>query len=239
MPPSSAAKFNTTRWSVVIAVRNNVPATLRHTALDELARLYWPPLYAYLRRRGYAPHLAEDLTQEFFARLLESDSLKSVDAAKGKFRSFLLASLNHFLANHHDRQHALKRGGNVHFLSLSAADAESRCPFDPADTHTPEQLFNHRWAVTLLDAVIARLKSEYAAKDQLPLFEALQGTLTGELQEGYADIAARFHTTEGALQVTAHRLRKRYRQLLREEIAHTVSDAALIDEELRDLFNAL
>lgn len=198
---------------------------------------YWPPLYAYLRREGHAPERAEDLTQEFFARLLEKHGLKSVDADKGKFRSFLLASLKHFLANEWDKQRALKRGGGVRTLSLSAEEAESRCGLEPADGRSPEQIFNRQWALTVLQAVIARLREEFA--DKRPLFDALQGTLTGELEEGYSAIAARLSMTEGALQVAAHRLRKRYRELLREEIAQTVADPAMIDEEMRDLLAAL
>jgi RNA polymerase sigma factor (sigma-70 family) len=235
--PSTSAPFNATRWSIVIAARGSVDGARRRRALEELALAYWPPLYAYLRRAGHAPDRAEDLTQEFFARLLATHALKSVDSAKGKFRSFLLAALKHFLANEWDKQNALKRGGGVRTFSLSAGAAESRCSLDPADPRTPEQLFNHRWALTVLAAVIVRLKAEYA--DKLPLFEALQATLTGEVQEGYAAIAARLKTTEGAVQVAAHRLRKRYRELLREEIAQTVSDPALIDEEMGDLLRAL
>jgi len=239
MPPSISGRFNATRWSIVIAARGGADGSRRRCALEELALAYWPPLYAYLRREGYAPDRAEDLTQEFFARLLEKHALSGVDPTRGKFRSFLLASLKHFLANEWDKQNALKRGGGVRTLSLSAADAESRCSLDPADPRTPEQLFNHRWALTVLNAVIDRLRKQYADKDQLPLFDALQATLTGELQEGYAATAARLGTTEGALQAAAHRLRKRYRELLREEIAQTVSDPSLIDEEMRDLLNAL
>ncbi len=237
MPPASSAQFHATRWSIVSAARGSADGVARRRALEELALAYWPPLYAYLRRQGHAPDRAEDLTQEFFARLLETRALKAVDSAKGKFRSFLLAALQHFLANEWDKQNALKRGGGVRTFSLSAGAAESRCGLDPADSRTPEQLFNHRWALTVLDGVMARLKTEYAGR--LPLFEALQATLTGEVQEGYAAIAARLATTEGAVQVAAHRLRKRYRELLRAEIAQTVSDPALIDEEMRDLLNAL
>ena len=233
MRPSTSAQFGATRWSIVTAARGSTDDSRRRRALGELALAYWPPLYAYLRRAGHTPERAEDLTQDFFARLLEKHALKSVDADKGKFRSFLLASLKHFLANEWDKQRSLKRGGGVHIFSLSTDDAESRCALEPADPHSPEQVFNRRWALTLLQVVIARLKAEY--KDKLPLFEALQGTLMGELQEGYAANAARLSMTEGALQVAAHRLRKRYRELLRDEIAQTVSDPTLIDEEMRDL----
>ena len=237
MTASTSARFDATRWSMVLAARGSADGTRRRRALEELAVAYWPPLYAYLRREGHAPQRAEDLTQEFFARLLETRGLKTVDSGKGRFRSFLLASLKHFLANEWDRHKTLKRGGGVRTFSLSAGDAESRCGLDPADPRTPEQLFNHRWALTVLYAVIGRLKAEFAAK--LPLFEALQGTLTGEIREGYWAIALRLGTTEGAVQVAAHRLRKRYRELLRAEIAQTVSDPALIDEEMGDLLKAL
>ena len=208
-------------------------------AMAELARTYWPPLYAYLRRRGHPPENAKDLTQSFFAKLIEKQDLRSVDAAKGKFRSFVLASLNHFVSNERDKERSQKRGGGAQTISLSAIEAESHYSLEAVDTLTPEQAFNRRWALTVLNQVIAHLRAEYQNRGQLPTFEALQGTLTGEITSGYATIAGQLGTTQGALQVAAHRLRKRYRELLRQEIAQTVSSPSLIEEEMRDLLNSL
>ncbi len=207
--------------------------------MAELARVYWPPLYAYLRRNGHSPEQAEDLTQAFFARLIERNDLRSVDSAKGKFRSFALAALKHFVSNERDKERTQKRGGHVRTFSLSASEAESGYHLEPIDSATPEQVFNRKWTVTILNRVVARLQDEYRGRDQKSLFDALQGTLTGEITSGYATLAGALGTTEGALQVAAHRMRKRYRQLLRQEVAQTVSDPSLVDEELRDLLNSL
>lgn len=207
--------------------------------MAELAKAYWPPLYAFLRRNGHSPEQAEDLTQSFFVRLIERNDLRSVDSAKGKFRSFVLAALKHFVANERDKHEAQKRGGGIRTFSLSAGEAESGYNLDPIDNATPEQIFNRQWAVTILNRVVDRLQNEYRRRGQLPLFESLHGTLTGEVTAGYATLAGPLNTTEGALQVAAHRLRKRYREMLREEVAQTVSNPALIDEELRELLNCL
>jgi RNA polymerase sigma-70 factor (ECF subfamily) len=207
--------------------------------MEELARTYWPPLYAYLRRNGHPPEQAEDLTQAFFARLIEGNVLGSVDAAKGKFRSFVLAALKHFVSNERDRERAQKRGGGVRTVSLNTGEAESGYNLDPIDPSTPEQVFNRRWALTVLNTVVNRLQAEYVQRGQLPLFEALHGALTGEVVAGYATLADRLGKTEGAMQAAAHRMRKRYRELLRQEVAQTVSDPLLIDEEMRELLNCL
>jgi DNA-directed RNA polymerase specialized sigma24 family protein len=201
--------------------------------------MYWPPLYAYLRRNGHPPEQAEDLTQGFFARLIERNDLQSVDAAKGKFRSFVLAALKHFVSNERDKMRAQKRGGTVRTISLDSDEAESGYRLEPADTLTPDQIFNRKWALTLLDHVIDRLQAEYRQRNQLELFEALHGTLTGDVTAGYAALANQLGTTEGALQVAAHRMRKRYRELLREEVGQTVADPSLVEAELRDLLNSL
>jgi len=237
--PSSRREFAQTRWSIIAAAREGGEGSAYKRAMAELARTYWPPLYAYLRRHGQSPQQAEDLTQAFFARLIEHNDLRSVDSAKGKFRSFVLAALRHFVSNQRDKERAQKRGGGVRTISLSAGEAESGYSLDPVDTLTPEQVFNRRWALTVLTRVIECLQAEYRRRDQLPLFEALHGTLTGEITAGYATLAGRLGTTEGALQVAAHRMRKRYRELLRDEVAQTVTDPALVDEELRELLNSL
>ena len=231
--------FAATRWSIIAAARDGNAGADYRRAMSELAGIYWPPLYAFLRRNGHPPEQAEDLTQAFFARLIEKQDLRSVDSAKGRFRSFLLVALKHFVANERDKQQARKRGGGVRTISLSAGEAESRVTLDPVDTLTPEQSFNRRWAMTLLHHVVDRLHAEYLERDQAALFEALQGALTGEITAGYATLAERLGTTEGALQVAAHRMRKRYRQLFRDEIAQTVSDPSLVDEEMRELLNCL
>jgi RNA polymerase sigma-70 factor (ECF subfamily) len=225
---------------MVLAAANLHADTHSQRALAELAQLYWFPLYAYIRRQGHPPAQAEDLTQDFFARLLEKKTLASIDRTKGKFRSFLLASLQNFLHNEHDKTHAHKRGGGQQTIPLDALTAESRYALEPADTLTPERVFERRWAWAVLDQVLHRLEQHYAAKGQQPLFDALKPSLTARLDTAtYAQRAAELGMAEGALLVAAHRLRRRYRDLLRDEIAHTVADPALIDEEIRYLLNCL
>jgi RNA polymerase sigma-70 factor (ECF subfamily) len=201
-------------------------------ALEELCRAYWYPLYAYVRRRGYETHEAEDLTQEFFARLLAKNYLADVDREKGKFRSFLLASLKHFLANEWDKARAQKRGGDQMLVSL---DAETRYQREPVDEASADKLLDRAWAVALLDLVLVRLEAESDSKH----FAALKSFLTASKDAiPYAEVADKLGTSEGAVKVAVHRLRKRYRVLLREEIAHTVATPADVDEEIRHLFAA-
>jgi RNA polymerase sigma factor (sigma-70 family) len=240
-PHGSRRQFAQTRWSIIAAARDPQLGSAQRRAMEELARTYWPPLYAYLRRSGYPSPEAEDLTQAFFARLIERNDLRAVDAARGKFRSFVLASLKHFVANQRDRDQAQKRGGGVRILNLDRSEAESHAPLDIVDPRglTPEREFHRKWALTVLHHVVDKLQGEYRTRNQLALFDALHGTLTGELTTGYADLAEKLQTTEGALHVAAHRMRKRYRELLRQEIAQTVSDPALVEEEMRDLLDSL
>jgi RNA polymerase sigma-70 factor (ECF subfamily) len=193
MPPSS---FATTHWSLVLAARDRAEPGAAD-ALASLCALYWHPLYAYVRRRGHGADEAHDLTQEFFARLLQKDFLAAVDRGKGKFRSFLLASCNHFLANEHDRARARKRGGGRRVLSLDAADAEGRYLAEPAGGLTPEQLFERRWAMALLQEVMARLRDEFEAKGKGRLFERLRGFLVGEKGAGYRRAADELGLSEG------------------------------------------
>ncbi len=231
IPPGQGLSFAATRWTVVLTAGQGESPQARR-ALEELCRAYWYPLYAYVRRRGYEAHEAEDLTQEFFARLLARNYLADVERAKGKFRSFLIASLNHFLANEWDRSQAKKRGGGHAFVSL---DAETRYRTEPADDLSADKLLDRQWAIALLDLVLARLESETDATQ----FAALKQVLTPDQDAiPYATIAGQLGTTEGAVKVAVHRLRKRYRALLREEIAHTVASSAEIDEEIRHLFAA-
>jgi RNA polymerase sigma-70 factor (ECF subfamily) len=233
---SRSAPFAATRWSIVLAAGREGSAP-RRSAMEELARLYWPPLYAYLRRDGYPPERAADFTQAFFARLIEKQDLRGVDPAKGKFRAFLLASLKHFVLNEHARERALKRGGGK-VLSLDALEAESRFAA-PASGQTPEQAFNRRWALTLLEMVLARLREEYAAKGQAELFEALKDSLAGGPEAGFAELGQRLGFPAGTLRVAAHRLRKRYRELLRSEVGQTVAGPEEVDAEIRALFDCL
>jgi len=229
--------FATTHWSLVVAARGASPVA--REALAELCRLYWYPLYAYVRRRGHSADEAQDLTQEFFARLLERDDLAGLDPARGRFRAFLLAACRHFLANQNDRAQALKRGGGLRPRSLDLADADRRYAAEPSHEQTPERLFERRWALTLLDRVLQRLRQHYETAGQLVLFERLKGSLAGETDVPHAESAAALNMTEGAVKVAAHRLRQRYRDLLRDEIARTVAEPAEVDDEVRALFAAL
>ena len=208
-------------------------------ALETLCRTYWYPLYAYARRAGHSPADAEDLTQSFFARLLEKDYLQSAAREKGKFRTFLLVALKRFLANEWDRQHAQKRGGFTPVVSIDQDQAESRFAAEPSHNVQPDVLFDRQWALTLLDQAMARLQQEYAATGRAKLFETLRSLLVkDESASPYAEIAARLNLTEPAVKMAVHRLRTRYREVLREEIAQTVSSAAEVEEELRHLFSA-
>jgi RNA polymerase sigma-70 factor (ECF subfamily) len=234
----SPSQFATTHWSLVLAARDRAEPGA-DDALSSLCGLYWYPLYAYVRRRGHGADEAHDLTQEFFARLLEKDFLAGVDRGKGQFRSFLLAACNHFLANEHDRARAKKRGGGRAVLSLDAADAEGRYLGEPADALTPEKLFERRWALALLQQVMARLRDEFEAKGKARLFDRLRGFLVGEKGVGYRQAADELGLSEGAVKVAVHRMRQRYRELLHEEIARTVGAPEEVEEELRALFAAL
>ena len=222
---------------VLAAGRSDVPQA--HDALEKLCRTYWYPLYAYVRRRGYSPADAEDLTQQFFAWLLERDWLGQADPQRGRFRSFLLASISNFLANEWDKARTQKRGGG-RAVSLQRDEAETRCTREPADTLTPEQSFEWRWALTLLDQVMNRLSADFARDGKAELFEALKPCLLGErTTQPYAALASKLAMTEGSVKVAVHRLRMRYRQLLREEIANTVATPEEVEEELRYLFAVL
>ena len=209
-------------------------------ALAELCETYWFPLYAYVRRSGYRSHDAQDLTQEFFAQFLEKDFLKDVDYQRGKFRSFLLVALKHYLGHQRERARAKKRGGGRVPFSLDFDYAENRYLLEPEDPSTPERLYQRRWALTLLDRVVRQLEDENSRIGKTETFEALKGFLTaGRESRPYRRVAEALGMNEGAVKVAVHRLRRRYRELLKEEIAQTVADPAEIDDELRELFSAV
>jgi len=237
--PGMPRQFATTRWSVVLAAGDGETAGSRE-ALARLCEIYWYPLYAFARRWGHTADEAQDLTQEFFARLLEKHYLGDVKPERGRFRSFLLASLKHFLLNERDRVLARKRGGGQVPIPLEFETAEGRYRLEPRDPSTPETIFERRWALTLLDRVLSRLRCEYEESGRGPLFKALQGLLTGQVETPrYADLGALLGMTEGAVKVAAHRLRRRFGELLRQEIADTVADPAEVDDEIRYLFKVL
>jgi RNA polymerase sigma-70 factor (ECF subfamily) len=237
LPP--VRQFATTRWSVVAAAGRGASPEA-HEALATLCRTYWYPLYAYARRRLAHPDDAQDLTQEFFARLLEKEYLQAADRRRGKFRSFLLTAFQRFLAKDRDRATAQKRGGGRPVLSLDFHEGERLYEHEPADPATPEILYERRWALRLLEQALCRLREELAGAGKQHLFEALKGTLTGEdAVAPYADIAGRLGLSEQAVKVAVHRLRRRYGELLRAEIAQTVARPEDVEDELRDLFNAV
>jgi RNA polymerase sigma factor (sigma-70 family) len=237
--PGGSGPFATTHWTVVLAAAKR-ESSQADQALESLCRVYWYPLYVYVRRRGHSPPDAEDLTQAFFARLLEKDYLRSVDRSKGKFRSFLLAMLDHFLANEWRHAHTQKRGGRFRFQSLDDATAEQQYLQVPATALSPEKAFEQQWATALLAQVLARLQDEFAAAGKDAMFHELKGFLTSPKgRTGYGDLAARLGTTEAALKMALSRLRRRYGELLRAEIARTVAGPEEVEEELRALFAAL
>lgn len=231
-------RFATTRWSLVLSAQEGSPGDSAE-ALAELCESYWYPLYAFVRRQGYNPDDASDLTQAYFAKLLEKEYLKDVRRDAGRFRSFLLASLKHFLYNEWDRQHALKRGGHVRQISLDATAAEDRYAVEPADRLTPEDLYEQRWALTVLERTLTRQAEETAA-DKRDQFAKLQPFLIGgENDLTYRQVGKSLAMTEGAVKVAVHRLRRRFGMLLREEIAQTVTDPQDVDDEIRHLLECL
>ena len=237
-PDNDAARFATTHWSVVLAAREQ-DSPRAADALTSLCRTYWYPLYAYIRRHGHAPQDAQDLTQEFFARLLEKNFLAAVRQERGKFRWFLLSALKRFLANEWNREHAAKRGGRRTIVSLDEETAEGRYRYEVADHATPDKLFDQSWAMTLLEQAQERLQREYTDSNRGQLFDQLKIFLSGDRAPlSHAEAGAVLGMNEGAVKVAVHRLRQRYRDCLREQIAQTVSTQAEVDEEIRQLFAA-
>jgi RNA polymerase sigma-70 factor (ECF subfamily) len=228
-----ASEFPTTRWTLVVAAGHRQHKEAR-SALVSLCENYWYPLYAYLRRRGYPADQAQDLTQEFFIRVLEGRYLDRADPEKGRFRSFLLTSLKFFVSDEEDRKRALKRGaGNV--VSLELSSGEERYQREPAHNDTPERIFERRWALSVLDRVVEKLREEFVHQGRPEHFERLKVFLLGASDAPYAALAKEMNTSEGALKVAIHRFRKRYRELFRQEIADTVADSAEVESELRFL----
>ena len=236
---SAGGGFATTHWSVVLTAKHGDGLTAQ-AALERLCQTYWPPLYAYIRREGYRPAEAEDLTQEFFARLLAKDYLQHLRHQEGKFRSFLLTFLKHFLADERDKAGAQKRGGDRQFISLDDTSEEERFLAGQAAALSPDQLFERRWAQAVMERALSRLREEYAASGKAELFEQLKEIQPGEHGElSYEEIGARFGLARGTIASAVHRLRRRHRELLRDEIAQTVSRPQEIDDEIRSLLAAL
>jgi RNA polymerase sigma-70 factor (ECF subfamily) len=224
----------------VVVAAGQSPSPESRRALASLCEAYWYPLYAYVRRKGHQPAEAQDLTQGFFAELLEKDRLRLADRQRGRFRSFLLASFGHFLANRSRAARAAKRGGGKVTLSLDFATAEARYEREPSHELTAERIFERRWALTLLDNAVTRLRDEYAQADKLRVFDHLKDCLGGGPDAApYKQLAEQLDMTEGAVKVAVHRLRRRCRELLRAEIAETVASPEEIDDELRALFAVL
>jgi RNA polymerase sigma-70 factor (ECF subfamily) len=237
--PAKRGVFATTHWSVVLAAgqRDSPHAA---DALEKLCRAYWFPLYAYVRRRGYDVPDAQDLTQAFFTRLIERNFISDLKPAGAKFRSFLLTALKNFLTHEWEKARAAKRGGGAVPIPLDEVDAESRYAHEPSDTATPDALFERRWAETVLDNALERLRQEQIAAGKQRLFDGLANCLTGaEHSQPHAELARQLGMTEAAIKMAVHRLRKRYAAFLRQEVAQTVSSPAEIDEELRCLLLAV
>jgi RNA polymerase sigma-70 factor (ECF subfamily) len=232
---NTEAKFSITHWTSVV-----VPASRESAqALEELCTKYWYPLYAYLRRQGRSPEDAKDLTQGFFAHLLANKALGKVDRTKGKFRSFLLACLNHYVQNQRDRDHAHKRGGGQAPIPIDVLTAEEHYRLEPAEVQDPAKIFERRWASTLIEQVLQQLRQQYAGDQKQSMFDALLPFLNGDAERGdYGEVAAKLNKSEGTVRVTVTRMREEFRELLRAEVGRTVSNPTEIDAEIRHLFQA-
>jgi len=231
-------QFDTTHWSVVLAARGE--SADAQMALEKLCRVYWYPLYAFVRRQGHSPEDTEDLIQGFFARLLQRKDLETVQRERGRFRSYLLVSLKHFLINEQLRARTEKRGGGQSLISLDEVEAEKKFAREPVDNSTPEKIFERRWALALLDTVLERLRREHEATGRLRLFDTLRCFLSDEpAEQSQAQIGAQLGLSTGAVKQAVRRLRQRYRELLHEEVANTVATAADIDDEVRHLVAVL
>jgi RNA polymerase sigma-70 factor (ECF subfamily) len=235
----AANEFVTTHWSVVFAA-GKMESPKAAAALEDLCRAYWKPLYAYVRRQGHDAHEAQDLTQDFFARLLEKQYLELADPARGRFRTFLLTSMKRFLINDWKRSSRQKRGGGQQPFSLEGQTSDEDYTFEPSESATPERIYEKRWATTLLERVLTNLQSDYESAGTGALFHELKVYVWGEKSSlSYADIASHLGLSEGAVKVAAHRMRQRFRQLLRAEIANTVADPNEVDAELQYLFEVI
>jgi RNA polymerase sigma factor (sigma-70 family) len=237
--PTAPQIFATTHWSVVLLAAEN-GSTEGHNALAKLCETYWYPLYAYMRRRGHSCEDAQDLAQNFFARLLEKNSLRHANPDRGRFRTFLLSSASNFLNNEWDRAKAQKRGGGQKTISWDERDSEGRYLNEPIEKMTPERIFEKRWTTTLLELVLKKTKDEFLTNGRVELFEALKVHIWGdEPAASYVQLAVQLNMTVVAIKVTVHRLRKRFRELLRQEIARTVSDQEQVEDEIRHLISVM
>jgi RNA polymerase sigma factor (sigma-70 family) len=236
---TSHAVFQTTHWSVVLAAGECAGAAAA-AALEELCRNYWQPIYAFIRRSGANPEDARDLTQAFFADLLSGDSLERADPARGRFRSYLLGVLKHFLADEYDRSRALKRGGGIEFVPIDVALAESRYSLEAAGQSAPDAAYDRAWALAVLDLGLGRLREEFALSGRAVLFDGLKPFLIGDRGDlTFAQVAERLRITEGAAKMTVTRMRQRFRALVRQELAQTVVTSAELEEELQAFADAL
>jgi RNA polymerase sigma factor (sigma-70 family) len=236
---SPSPHFATTQWSLVAAAGEVARPDARE-ALSQLCRTYWLPVYAFVRSRTPSIEEAHDLTQEFFCRMLEQNLVAKADPERGRFRSFLLASVKNFLANEWDKSQRQKRGGDREILSLDFARGDSQLAAEPLDRQSPEKLFERQWALTLIGVVLDQLRTDYSTRDKLDQFEALKGCLIGSGERvSAAEIAAQLGMTDDAVRQAMHRLRQRFRELLYEEVGRTVASKAEIDDEIRGLFSSL
>jgi RNA polymerase sigma factor (sigma-70 family) len=235
----STSRFQTTSWSLVLQAAGQ-PSTQAHAALTELCQTYWHPVYSFIRRSGYRPDQAQDLAQGFFMVLMEKNYVGDADRQRGRFRSFLLTSVKHFLANQRDRAHALKRGGGRTTVSIDLMEAEGWYAPAAVELTTPESIFERRWALCLLEQVMTRLRDEFAGMGKAMHFEKMSAFLSGDPEGArYEELAAELGTSAGALRVAVHRMRRKYRNILRDEIAETVSGPDEIDAEIRFLLSTL
>ena len=235
---SARDAFPTTHWTLVVAAggRKNLE---RAQALESLCRSYWYPVYAFIRRRGYSPEQGQDLTQEFFLRILSGTFFERATPEKGRFRSFVLGAVKNFLADANDRETSQKRGGGVTTLTFDFEIGESNYAREPKHEETPERIFQRRWARALLDRVVATLREEHQSDGKLAQFNRLKGYLAGDGDSKYSELAREFQLTESGIKSAIRRMRLRYRDLLRAEVASTVADPAEVDEELRFLLQSM
>ena len=238
--PTGPRDFTTTQWSLVVAARpDEASGTRARQALAELCRAYWFPLYAFVRHSGYSADDAQDLTQSFFTRIIEKGGFATVDPGRGRFRSYLLGAMKHFLANEWHRARTQKRGGQVQFIDWDSLDPETRYAGTSKQTDDPEHLLDREWALETIAAALQSLRNEMVKAGKGEQFDVLKGTLTGEGELPREEVAARLGMSEGAVKVAVHRLRQRYRTLLRAGIAETVSSEADLDDEMRYLVTVL
>ena len=237
--PKASPAFDTTEWTVVLEAADSEASNFQE-ALGVLCETYWYPLYAFIRRRGYDRAQAEDLLQGFFARLLDKGDLRMADPNRGRFRTFLLVSVKNYIANQHDHERALKRGGGLTHMSLDFDDGEHRFSFEPPDLHTPEEVYERRWALTHIDHALGRLKEEMEQAGHDRRYELLHEFLTESRPDlSYTDAAAALELKEGAARVAVHRMRKRFGEILREQVAQTLADRRGVDEEMRHLLEVV